>query len=418
MYLELNGNTTTEQQEVKVQTHRFAEEVVRPASLVLDKLSPEEVIAPGSRLWEVFRAWYRLGNHATRIPEQVGGADADPLSSHIVYEELGWGASDLAISLGVASMPFDLAAVMAQLTGNREVIDEVVMPFCADTEASFIGCWAITEPAHGSDSLAVGTESFSLPETAGGCRARQSGSDWVISGQKSAWVSNGTIASHALLFCTVEPSRGMAGGGVALVPLASEGVKRGAPLDKLGQRSLNQGEIFFDEVRIPGGYMLVGPDLYPEVLSATLAMANAGMGAIFTGLARSAFEEALTYAKSRRQGGRPIADHQLVQGKLFAMFNAVEQARALSRAALVYNSNAFPPALAYSIASKVTATQAAFFTSSELIEVMGGMGLSREMIAEKLFRDARASLIEDGVNEFLSLVGARYLLDRYSVDGK
>ena len=76
----------------------------------------------------------------------------------------------------------------------------------------------------------------------------------------------------------------------------------------------------------------------------------------------------------------------------------------------------FPPALAYSIASKVTCTQTALEVAGEAIQVFGGMGLSRDMPVEKLFRDARASLIEDGVNEFLALVGARQVLDNYILE--
>jgi alkylation response protein AidB-like acyl-CoA dehydrogenase len=98
------------------------------------------------------------------------------------------------------------------------------------------------------------------------------------------------------------------------------------------------------------------------------------------------------------------------------MFAAVEQARSLSRAALVHNSQTFPPDLAYSIASKVTCTQRAFEVANEALQVLGGIGLSRELPVEKYFRDARASLIEDGVNEFLGLQAARSILDRYSLD--
>jgi alkylation response protein AidB-like acyl-CoA dehydrogenase len=75
--------------------------------------------------------------------------------------------------------------------------------------------------------------------------------EWVLNGQKSAWVSNGTIATHALMNVGIDASRGMAGGGFCIVPLGLPGVSRGKPLDKLGQRALNQGQIFLDNVRIP-----------------------------------------------------------------------------------------------------------------------------------------------------------------------
>jgi alkylation response protein AidB-like acyl-CoA dehydrogenase len=96
-----------------------------------------------------------------------------------------------------------------------------------------------------------------------------------------AWVSNGTIATHALAFLDVDRSKGMAGGGIAVVPLNLPGVSKGAPLNKIGQRALNQGEIFFDNVRIPKTYMLVPPEAYTGAIDAVLAGANAYMGSTF-----------------------------------------------------------------------------------------------------------------------------------------
>lgn len=408
-YLDLNKELTAEEQSIKEETHRFAAEVLRPASIELDKLSPEEVIAEGSILWDVFRKAYQQEYHTATLPEQFGGVGLSPLSRHIHAEEMGWGSADLAISIGVTAFPFASAA----MSGNPDLIKEVVTPFAEDREGRYIGCWAITEPQHGSDSLLIGTEQFRDTRAAFECTARRDGDEWVIDGQKSAWVSNGTIATHACTFLGLDPSQGMAGSGVAIIPLNLPGVSRGKPLDKLGQRALNQGEIFFDNVRIPEHYMIVQSAGYPFILDNILAGANAGMSALFTGVARAAFEEALAYCKERVQGGKPIAEHQLVQKKLFDMFIKVESARCLSRAALTYNATTSPPATQYSIAAKVYCTEAAFEVASDAIQLLGGYGLAKDLPVEKLFRDARASMIEDGTNEVLSLAGARKLIDSY-----
>ncbi len=408
-YLDLNKELTADQAALKEVIHRFAADVARPASVELDKLSPEEVIAEGSPLWDVFRKAYELGYHTSSLPEGLGGTSMPPISRHIYAEEMGWGSADFAIGLGVAPFPFSFAA----MSGHAEIMRDIVKPFAEDRQARYIGCWAITEPQHGSDTLLVGTEQFAQPEIGFGVQARLDGDEWVINGQKSAWVSNGTIASHALTFLGVDGSRGMKGGGVAVIPLDLPGVSRGKPLNKLGQRGLNQGEIFFDGVRIPKHYMLIPPDAYPFIMDSVLAGANAGMGAIFTGVARAAFEEALTYTRHRVQGGKPICEHQAVQLKLMDMFIKVEAARALSRAAMAYNATTSPPATHYSIASKVFCTQTAFEVASDGLQLHGGYGLAKEMLIEKLFRDARASMIEDGTNEVLSLAGARRIIDGY-----
>jgi alkylation response protein AidB-like acyl-CoA dehydrogenase len=226
-------------------------------------------------------------------------------------------------------------------------------------------------------------------------------------------VSNATIASHALLFLGLNGSQGMAGSGAAIVPLDLPGVSKGPPLDKLGLRAMNQGEIYFDDVRIPKRYMVAEPEQSVAIMDAVVAGAGAGMGATYTGLARAAFEEALKYCKERVQGGKPIAEHQLVQRKLFDMFTKVETARAISRAAMVYNTGAEPPQTHYSVASKVYCTEVAFAVASDAVQLFGGYGLCKEILVEKLFRDARAPLMEIGTNEVLSLGAARLILDRY-----
>ena len=380
--------------------HKFAEEVMRPAGEALDRLSdPSDVIAKDSILWDVFAKYRSLGFNAL----EDGGMDLEPRDSAmlraLVNEELGWGDSGLAVSLSVSSMP----RLFARMSGDAELAER----YCAENSEE-IGCWAITEPDHGSDSLAFDQPHFSDEAVRANCIAHKEGDEWVIRGQKAAWVSNGTIATAATLFCTTDPSQGFKGGGVAIVPLDLPGVSRGKPLDKIGQRALNQGEIFFDEVRIPASYMVINADAYPFVIESVLAMANAFMGTTFAGVARAAFEHALAYSKERVQGGVPIFQHQSVKARLFKMFQQVEAARAISRRALLYNTTQ-PPLVQYSIASKVFCTNTAFEVTSGALQIYGGNGLSREYPIEKLMRDARAALIEDGCNELLSLVGAEKL---------
>jgi alkylation response protein AidB-like acyl-CoA dehydrogenase len=396
-----------EKKQLREQSHRFAAEVLRPASLELDDLSPEEVIAPESRLWDVFRQAYQAGYHLRGFPPELGGAGMDPADSWVVGEEFGWGSSGLSISLGVTSMPFAFAA----LTGNPDLMKEMVIPYSQDKEGKYIGCWGATEPQHGSDAILYSGE-FSRPDIHMECMAKRDGDDWVINGQKSAWVSNGTIATHTLAFLCVDPSKGMSGTGVAVVPLDLPGVSRGKPLNKLGQRALNQGEIFFDDVRIPRHYMLMEGSFGGGPTDNLLATANAGMSATFSGVARAAFEEALTYAQQRVQGGTSLTEHQLIQRRLFDMFTKLQAARSLSRLA---NSRLLTgqPTLHYSIAAKVFCTETAFQLASDAIQIHGGMGLAKGMAVEMLLRDARASMIEDGANDVLALTGFRFLLEHH-----
>lgn len=395
------------EEEARGVAHRFARDVLRPIGAHLDRLSdPQDVIAAGSPLWEVFERYRLLGLDVLDGGAIANGDGADSPAllerarlRFLVSEELGWGDAGLAISLGVSSFP----RMFAQLSGCPGLVER----FAAEGGAE-IGCWAITEPDHGSDSLMVTEPHFSDPALRPGCVARRDGSHYWINGQKSAWVSNGTIATAAALFCTLDPTQGLAGGCVALVPLDLPGVGRGRPLDKLGQRALNQGEIFFEDVRIPAEYVVVGPEAYASAVEAVLTLANASMGAIFVGLARAALEHAVAYAKERIQGGRPIFEHQSVKSRLFRIFTQVEAARSLAWRVMLQNAGG-TPLVQYSIASKVFCTNAAFEAASAALQIFGGNGLSREYPMEKLLRDARASMIEDGCNEALSLIGGARL---------
>jgi alkylation response protein AidB-like acyl-CoA dehydrogenase len=404
-YTELNMELTRAQEAMKEETHRFAREVLRPASLELDKLDDPEAVIGSPLFRDTLKKGYQLGYHTIFLPDSYGGLATDPIETHIILEELAWGSVEFALGLGVSCFP----AFFASMVPSDRLIDEIIEPFCHCSDASLVGCWGITEPDHGTDTLSPFTPDFSDPAISGQTLARKEGHEWIIDGQKAAWVSNGTIATHCLLYPTIDPSMGMAGGGICIVPLDLPGVKKGRPLDKLGQRALNQGELYFDGVRIPKEYMLVDPESYEAMLDVTLSTANAAMGALFVGVARAAYEEALAYAKQRVQGGKALFEHQMIKHKLFGMFTKIEAARSLSRAAMIYNYNNTPPMIQYSIASKVFCTNTAFEVTSDAVQIFGGSGVSREYPLEKFFRDARAGMIEDGANDSLMITAAHHL---------
>jgi acyl-CoA dehydrogenase len=395
----LDVGFSVEDREVLDLAHRFAVDVLRPAGATLDRLAdPAEVIAPGSLLWEVYDRYDETGLG------DLGRSDAGDLAARArlgaaVSEELAWGDVGLAITLGVSG----LAQPWVEMTGNAALIERYCTP-----GTRTIGCWALTEPDHGSDTVGFTEAHFHDPSLRANCVARPDGDGYVISGHKAAWVSCGSIADVILLFCTLEQDRGQAGGAAFVVPAELPGVERSRPLDKLGQRSLNQGEIVFDDVRVPADHMVVGPDAYPAALEAMLAHANAGMAQLFVGVARAGYDLALEYAKHRVQGGRPIIEHQSVKSRLFQMFSRVEAARALARRVSEYNAVS-TPRIEYSIAAKTYVTNTAFEVASAALQIFGGNGLTREYPIEKVLRDARASMIEDGCNEVLGIMAASRL---------
>lgn len=382
--------------------HDFAKKQMRPIGQQLDKLTAEEVIAPGSPFWDFRKGYAQFGINMAALT--TFPSEDIPTIFSIVFEELGYGDAGLAISTGVDFLPHYIASKY----GND---------FVAKTyDESLIGCWAITEPDHGSDCLDAEGRSFHHGGSYGtpGCVAEITDGNIIINGQKSAWVSNGPIAELAILYCSIKTKAGTidpAHGAVIIVPLDAPGISKGPALEKMGQRALPQGEIYFDNVTLDIDHLLVKPDDYEKGLYAIHAEANTLMGPIFTGCARSAYEYAFDYAHERKQGGVPIIKHQDVKRRIFHMARKVELSRAITRRVANYNMLSSLPALQAAMFAKVTTTEHAFEVASAAVQMFGGNGVTLEYPVEKIFRDARSSLIEDGCNEVLSIMGGELLAD-------
>ena len=372
--------------------HRFAEDVMRPAGKVLDQLTPEEVIADGSLLWDVFKQYRELGLNLFEISEGLTPVEVARLT-YLVNEELGWGDCGLGWSLYASNMAQGMIKAM-----GRDDLWDVCPP-------DSISMWSVTEPNHGSNMLDF-SHTLAPAEEGGSrsdCVAVKQGDKFIIRGQKSAWGSNGAIATHSALFCRYDDGSGEAKRAAFILPLDLPGVSRGKPLDKLGVRTLTDAELYFDDVEIPESYLLCPPEAYDELVKGILIGANPGMAIFSVGLARAAFEHALQYSKERTQGGRPIFEYQALQLKLFDMYRKIEVSRKLIRATMEDHAQ-FEPQLQNAVTCKVTGTQMALEVTNQAFEVFGGNATSKEYPIEKLLRDARMGTIADGTNEVLSLV--------------
>jgi acyl-CoA dehydrogenase len=382
---------------------------MRPIAREVDGMSAEDAVAENSPLWEFLRQAYALGYHKALFPPELGGLGFTPLQGHILNEEIIWGSLGLSGVLLLASWPF----FKVLQSGDQGLIEEFVAPFCKTSEPNITACWAITEPDRGSDSINVNEPFFSAPGARGNVQARLDGNEWIINGQKSAWVSCGPIATHGMLNVQIDPSKGLAGGGVCILPLNLPGISRGKALEKVGQRDLPQGELFFHEVRIPKKYMFVGPENYSTWTANNLAFGNAAMTLFAIGLARAAFDEGIAYTKERVQGGKVLIDHYFTKVRIARMFGKVEAIRATSRAVWNLALKVYPPLPEYSYAAKAICTEMAREVVDEAVQLHGANGLTKEYPIEKFWRDSRALTIEDGENNTLCAMAGNFLKDTY-----
>ncbi|WP_044872744.1 acyl-CoA dehydrogenase family protein [Pseudomonas sp. LFM046] len=404
----LEADLTEEERAIQEAAHGFARDVMRPLGATLDKMTAEEVVAPGSPLFEYLRQVHESGLLDLAA---IAGMDNQQKARimPIIFEELGWGDSGLAIAALASSFP----AFAAHNTGDAEIIERF---------GSLPGCWLATQPDRGSDAADM-DGSIVQPGTRqsrGNLYARVVGDEVIVQGQSSAWVSYAPLAQTALAYIPCDYGQGLEhenGRGLnhigILIPLDLPGVSKGKPLEKLGQRPLPQGELFFNEVHVPKKYVIAEGDAAITSFLSALTFGNMEMAATFTGVARAAYEHALAYVHERKQGGTPIINHQSVQLRTFDLWQKVELSRAITQRVFAYNYSDKGPHLAASITSKTYVTETAFQVASEALQLFGGNGLTCEYPIEKLLRDARASMIEDGETNTLKLKAMHWLSRAY-----
>ena len=394
----------TETQQQLVDTAReYGREVLQPAEIALDRVpDPNEVFSRGL-FWDALSKAFRLGFHKMGLPENFGGLGLDPSTTGMIWEELARYGAGFTASLLAGAVVQQLIGILAP--HNRDLVDRYLTPYAEDETGRRISAWGSSEPEVGSD----GSNYYDV-KVRHHTRAVRNGNRYVLNGAKSSFISNGGIADVFLVFACVDPSMGLRGSGAFVVPGDAPGVKRGKSLDKVGLRVLNQAPVFLEDVEIPEHYMVFPPgDQYPMLHNAIITVGNLGVGYLALGLMRAAFEETLAYAKVRVQWGKPICEHQLIARKLFEIFTAIESARALLWKASWLCKTGFPGDLRTSLAAKIYATEQAVRHTSEMVQVLGGYGISKEYTLEKYARDAKLLPIMDGTNETLLIKAAALL---------
>ncbi|HEY5531087.1 MAG TPA: acyl-CoA dehydrogenase family protein [Candidatus Anoxymicrobiaceae bacterium] len=391
----------------KSECHRFAKEVLRPASFELDRMDAKDTSKKGNVYWEVMRKAKKNGYHRLLIPDEYGGTMVGPLEFNIWCEEMGWGSVGLATNIAEGMFP----AAAASLIGTPKMIDEVVRPWMEDEGDKYDGCWSVMDPDRGSDWIMVmddpDPESWGIE---GFCMADKDGNEWVINGTKSYWTGSAPTATWVLTHPNIPPHRSPHDVGAAVFPLNLPGVTQSPPIDKVGMRDHPQGELIFDNVRIPNHYMIAqAADFGVLLAKVIICCTSCHMGGAFIGLARAAFEEALKYCKERVQGKKPIIEHQLTRYRLYNMFEKIETARAYLRAVTknvfeeVFQNHTLNPSAAHALSAQVYCKNMAFEVCHDALQLHGGAGILKEMPIEKFFRDSRPGLIMDGTSEILSL---------------
>jgi len=374
---------TEEHNMIRKTVRDFAEREVKPVAKELDEKG-EFSVALTKRMGE-------LGFFGLRTPVEYGGIDMDTLAYVIAVEELARIDSSQAATLA-AHISLGIGPIMNYGTAEQK---QKYLPMLSTGDA--LWAFGLTEPDAGSDSRATKTT------------ARLEDDHWIINGSK-IFITNG--ASSINMGATVQVVSGETSGqkefSTILVDAGTPGFKRVAMHGKMMWRASDTSQLFFDECRVPASNLLGKRGEGSHIMLSTLDSGRLAIGAMGLGLAQGAFELGLSYAKSRKQFGKPIAQFQVNAFKLADMATKIELARNLLYKGAWLKSNNQPYAKEAAMA-KLYCSEIAREVADEAVQLHGGYGLMKDYDIERFYRDQRLLQIGEGTSEIQRMVISRYI---------
>ncbi|TFJ94765.1 acyl-CoA dehydrogenase family protein [Lentibacillus salicampi] len=373
---------TKEQTMIQKMVREFAENVIKPRAIEIDK----EALFP----LDIFEQMGELGILGIPFPETYGGSGGDTLSYAIAVEEVGrvCGSTGLSFAATVS-----LGASPIYYFGTEKQKETFLRPMA---EGRALGSFGLTEPNAGSD--AGGTKTTAVED----------GDDYIINGEK-CFITNASFAKTIIVTAvTGKNNRGKNIISAIIVPTDTKGLTVTSNYDKMGVRGSDTAEIVLDNVRVPKDNLLGDPQKGFSQFLYTLDGGRISIAALGLGIAQGSLEKALSYAKERKQFGKPISNFQAIQFKLADMAMEVELARNIvyKAAWLKDHDKPFSKEAAY---AKLYATETAFRAANQAVQVHGGYGYMREYEVERYLRDAKLLEIGEGTSEVQRMVIARQL---------
>lgn len=336
----------------------------------------------------IFRTAGEAGFLGIRYPEEVGGQAASVLAETILREELAGVCSGIAAAISVSS---HLGTYPIHAFGDPDQQRDYLIPALRGEKVS---AFALTEPDAGSDVRAIRT------------KAVRDGDDWVITGNKT-FITNATIADFMIVVAYADPDAGTDGMALFIVDLPDPKVEV-RRLKKMGHLSSEIGEVRLDGVRVPARACLGGERGAWKKVMQTLGIGRVVVSGGAIGIARTALELAIDYARQRSAFGSPIGDYQGISFPLARSWAEVEAARlAVYRAAWLFDEGRSP--IQEVSVAKLLAGEACLGAVDTAIRVFGGYGYMRESAIERLYRDARYFPIVEGTGEIHMRVIARQI---------
>ena len=373
---------TPEQEMIRKQVREFAEREIKPVAPKFD--------AAGEFPKETVSKMAGLGLLGMLVPQELEGGGMDTVSYAIGIEEVARVDGSHGLIMAAHN---SLCTGNILIAGSKAQLQRYVPDLATGRK---IGAWGLTEPESGSDAASMKTE------------ARKDGDGWVLDGTKN-FCTNAPVAGTFVLMAITDRAKGNHGISAYIVERGNPGLRIGKVEDKLGMRGSATSQVILEDCRVPEENLLGEVNYGFTNALKTLDGGRISIAAIGVGIAQGAYEEALRYAKQRKQFGKAIAEFQAIQFTLADMALRTDAARMLTYKAAWLKDRGLPYKKESAMA-KLYASEAAMWVTTKAIQVLGGYGYVKDYPVERMFRDAKLCEIGEGTSEIQRLVIARELL--------
>ncbi len=373
----MDYNLTKEQEMVRKVIREFALDKVQPIAAEID--DKEEFPAENIKLLA------KMGALGMIFPKEYGGSGTDSISYAMVVEEL----SRVCGTTGcIVASHNSLACGPIYQFGNKQQREKYLPDLVTGRK---LGAFGLTEPNAGTDSAAQETTAVLVDDEY-----------YLLNGSKM-FITNGTVAETFVIFAMTDKSKGNHGISAFIVEKGWEGFSQGKKEKKMGIRGSSTCELIFENVKVPKENLLGKEGQGFRIAMQTLDSGRIGIAAQALGIAQGALDEAIEYAKTRIQFGRPIAARQGLQWMLADMYVRVNAARQLVYKAAFAKDHQkrFTEEAAM---AKLYASETAMWVTTKAVQVHGGYGFTREYPVERMMRDAKITEIYEGTSEVQRMV--------------
>lgn len=347
----------------------FAREQIRPKAAEMDRDAQFDK--------KLLSQFFDLGLMGVEVPTEYGGSGGSFFMAVLAVEELGKVDASSAVIVDVQNTLVNNALL-------RWGSEEQKKKYFPKLSAGSVASYALSEAGSGSDAFALA------------CRATDKGDHWSLTGRK-LWITNAGEADLFIVFANINPEAGYKGITAFLVERDFPGFSIGKKEDKLGIRASSTCELILEDCIVPKGNVLGEVGKGYKYAIETLNEGRIGIGAQMLGVAAGALEYGMKYAKERSQFGKRIADFQAIQFQIAELAIEIEAARLM-----VYNAarlrDAGQPFVKEAAMTKWFTSQVAEKVTSQVVEIYGGNGFTKEFPVEKFFRDSKIGKIYEGTS--------------------